>query len=150
MTALSRRDKFIPWYFVIFFVVLALVDGVMVTLAVSTQTGLVTEHPYEKGLAYNQVVKAEEQQEALGWKSDVKYENGILFFVLKDAGGKILHADAITANIVRPTQAGMDFLVKLNEGKVPIIFPIKGLWEVRVHAKVGQQEYQQSKRIIVP
>ena len=150
MSTLSRRDKLIPWYFVAFFVVLALVDGTMVTLAVRTQTGLVTQHPYEKGLAYNQVVKAEEQQKALGWKSDIKVENGMLLFALKDAEGKLLNADKVIANILRPTQAGMDFVVEIKNGKTPITFPAKGLWEVRVNAEVGAIHYQQSKRIVIP
>ncbi len=149
MSNLSRRDKLIPWYFVAFFVVLFLVDGTMVTIALRTHTGLVTEHPYEKGLAYNDTVQAEEKQKALGWKSDIRYENGTLFFDVKDAAGKELVTDTATANFLRPTQAGMDFSAALKDGKAAVTFPAKGLWEVRVQATIGEQEYQHSKRIVV-
>lgn len=75
MSALTKRDKLIPWYFVLFFVVIGAVNAVMVTLAVRTHTGTVTDHPYEKGLAYNKVVDAANAQEKLGWKSDIRFEH---------------------------------------------------------------------------
>ncbi|MEQ1705902.1 MAG: FixH family protein, partial [Rickettsiales bacterium] len=75
--------KRVWWYFVAFFGFIAAVNAVMVTLAIRTHSGVVTEHPYEKGLAYNQVVEAEKNQQKLGWNGDVKYENGNLYFSLR-------------------------------------------------------------------
>jgi len=54
---MSLKDKLIPWYFVIFFLVLFIVDGIFVYLATSTHTGVVTENAYEKGLRYNEVIE---------------------------------------------------------------------------------------------
>lgn len=150
-----RRDRLIPYYIVAFFLFIALVDGIMVTLAVRTQTGLVTEHPYEKGLAYNEVVNASNQQQAAGWKGEILFTpgtstNGELQFVLRDAGGVVVEPESLTASITRPTQAGMDFEVNLENGvKTPISFPVTGIWEVRIHALYQQKPYQQSRRIVV-
>lgn len=146
---MQPRDKIIPWYFVMFFVFIALVNAVMVTLAVRTNTGIVTDHPYEKGLAYNQVVEAEKNQQKLGWNGDIKYENGNLYFSLRDKENKSLSPQKTIATITRPTQAGMDFTVELKDRKSPISFPVKGLWEVRVDATHNNVHYQQSKRIVV-
>lgn len=149
MNLLSRRDKMIPWYFVAFFLVLAVVDGAMVTLAVRTQTGVVTDHPYEKGLAYNRIVSAAEKQQLLGWKSDMTYEKKTLIFTLLDAKGILVKPEKATAKIIRPTQDGMDFSVQLKDGKAQMTFPKPGLWEVHVQAEAGGIPYQHTKRIVV-
>ena len=154
-STLERRDRLIPWYFVIFFVVLIAVDGVMATLAVRTQTGMVTEHPYEKGLAYNQTVSAANEQAARGWKGTLEFSGaspgkGTLHFSVEDASGKPLAIGAASAAISRPTQAGMDFTIELKSGDNVISFPQSGQWELRLFATVDGKPFQQAKRIIVP
>ena len=74
------RDKWIPMYFVAFFAVIALLDGIFVYTAISTQTGVVTEQPYEKGLAYNEVLEKAKTQPELEHK--VSYQNGALRWAL--------------------------------------------------------------------
>ncbi len=158
-TSMQPRDHWIPWYFVAFFVVLALVDGTMVTIAIRTQTGVVNKHPYEQGLSYNQVVKASETQNMLGWNGDISYKqesktSGKLFFILKDKAGKILQADNVLATITRPTQDGIDFQVifKLSKSgyfESEVNFPLPGLWEVRIYATQGKNSYLKSKRIVL-
>jgi len=152
--SLKFKDRLIPWYFVAFFVFLTVVYATMVTIAVRTHTGLVTEHPYEKGLAYNVVVDEADAQSALGWRGEIQLRHSreggnLLQFELYDKAGKQLKPDKITAQITRPTQAGMDFSVELTSGTVKVDFPVKGLWEVRIFAHVGDKHYQQTKRIVV-
>lgn len=149
MTSLSRLDRMIPWYFVAFFLVVLAVNGVMVMLAVRTHTGTVTDHPYEKGIAYNQVVQAENSQEKLGWKAQMILDGETLNVVLKDARGNTLSPNSLTVRFVRPTQDGMDFEVTPRNGKAQVRLPARGLWEMRLFATVGGTNYQQSKRVIV-
>lgn len=151
-----RDNKRIPFYFVAFFAFIAMVDGVMVWTAVRTQTGTVTEHPYEKGLAYNKVVEAAAEQDKLGWKGEIVFEQpqkgdaaGIIKFSIADKEGNEITPDSVSAVFTRPTQAGMDFMVEVANGEASVNFPSKGLWEARVVARRGGQEYQQSKRIVV-
>ena len=92
MSNMSKNDRWIPWYFVAFFVVIAVVLVGMVTVAVRTQTGVVTEHPYEKGLAYNETVKQAEIQESLGWNGEISYNNNVISFTLHNKNGKIIIA----------------------------------------------------------
>jgi nitrogen fixation protein FixH len=138
------------WYFVAFFGFVVTVNVAMVTIALRTHSGLVTDHPYEKGLSYNKVVEAERKQQSLGWKGTVEYKNGALHFLLRDKNDQALIADNATASFTRPTQQGMDFAVELKGAETAIEFPAKGVWEVRVDTEVGDTHYQQIKRIIVP
>lgn len=141
--------KRVFWYFAAFFGFIAVVNAVMMTLAIRTHSGVVTDHAYEKGLAYNKVVEAEKQQEQLGWQCKITYTNGVLSFTLQDKNHSPLIPNKATATITRPTEQGMDFTVELKGAQTAVIFPAKGVWDVRVDAVVGDKNYQQSKRIVV-
>lgn len=148
------RDRWIPYYFFLFFAVIFAVDGVMITIAIKTNPGIITDHPYEKGLAYNSVVEAEQGQQALGWKSTLLYQQNAVHFSLRDASGKAITPDMVTAYFTRPMQGGMDFSASMaisqnGQFTATPAFPAKGLWEVRVYAKRLDETYQQSKRIVV-
>jgi len=141
--------KRVAWYFVAFFGIIALVNAVMVTLAIRTHSGLITDHPYEKGLAYDQVVEADNKQEELGWKGTIDHKNGALHFILQDNNAQLLQWKKATATISRPTRSGIDLTVELSGAQTPVKFPVNGIWNVRVDAVVGETPYQQSKRIVV-
>jgi nitrogen fixation protein FixH len=141
--------KRVFYYFFAFFGVIAAMNAFMVTTAIRTHSGLVTDHPYEKGLAYNKVVAAEEAQAKLGWKGELSYTNGNLHFTLKDQNGTRLTLDKATATITRPTEQGMDFNAELTGEETPITFPAKGLWDVRVDATHEGVHFQTTKRIVV-
>lgn len=145
---IERSNRIIPWLIVLFFVVIALVDGIMVTLAVKTHTGLVTDHPYERGLAYNDVLAADALQQSTGWHSDIHYD-GSLHFTLYDKAGNVITPALATAHITRPTQDGMDFTVNLKHGKADMHFPLNGLWKIRINAEHDGIYYQKAKRIVI-
>jgi len=153
-SVIKKSDKWIPWYFVAFFVVLAILDGIFVYIATSTHTGLVTDNAYKKGLAYNQTIENYEAQKQLGWQTDIKLEQQDLTFAIKDAKGNAIEDADVVAHISRVTQAGHDFDVSLQYAengiyKNNVDFPMKGQWDVSVVVKWKQEQYQQSKRIIV-
>jgi nitrogen fixation protein FixH len=149
-----KSDKYIPYYFVAFFVFLAIADGFFVYLATSTHTGVVKEQAYEKGLDYNQVVKAKAVQDALGWEGTIIYENNTLQFTLQDRSGQPLQAEEVTAHFHRPIQAGADFSVTLQPANlgfysVEVKVPYRGQWDVTVSAIKGEDHYQKRQRILV-
>jgi nitrogen fixation protein FixH len=115
-----------------------------------THSGLVTDHAYEKGLAYNQVVQADEEQKEKGWKSEVNYDNGKLRFTLRDRHNNPITPEKATATIIRPTQSGMDFTVELRGTETPLEFPAPGLWKLRIDAQYQGVHYQKIKRMEVP
>lgn len=150
MSSVPFRTRIIPWYFVMFFAFIAAVNAVMVTLAVRTHTGLVTDHPYEKGLAYNKVIAAEEAQQKLGWNGTLALQKNMLVFTLKDKSGRDITPAEATASVVRPTSQGHDFTVLLAHGRAKVAFPESGVWDVRVKARVGEVDFHHAARIVAP
>lgn len=149
MTDLTLKDRMIPWYFVMFFAVVALVDGVMVTLAVRTNSGLVTDHAYERGLAYNEVVDAKARQDALGWNDSVSWDGKILHVVVTDGKGAVIVPDKITAYFSRPTRSGMDFETDIMPAGSPVAFPASGIWDARINVLYRENVYQLSRRLMI-
>lgn len=150
----QTHGRSVAFYFFLFFAMICVVDGIMVTIAIKTNPGIITDYPYEKGLAYNSVVEAEKAQQALGWKSTLLYNNKIVIFSIADASGKTIIPDSVNATFTRPMQAGMDFTVVMAPSKdgeftANVTFPSKGLWEMRAYARMHDKSYQQSKRIVV-
>ena len=152
-------DKWIPWFFVMFFAVIAVIDGVMVTIAVETQPGVVTEHAYEHGLEYDKTIAAEKAQEALGWHSAVALKGDknapVLAFSLRDKDNAGLEGAHARAHIIRPVQDGYDFDLALVENgsgvySAPVSFPLSGQWHIRVDVEWQDHQYQHNQTIIVP
>ncbi len=159
MRAIPFKDRIIPWYFVLFFLVVVGVNSVMVTLAMRTSTGMVTDHPYEKGLAYNQVLSAVEKQNKLGWNGDISFQptsrlEGVIQFALKDSQNKILNPENVILSITRPVTTGLDFERQMSVQSssiftAKVIFPEPGLWEVRIIARYKGTVVQYAKRMVV-
>ena len=80
-------DKYIPWFFVAFFATFIIVDAIFVTVALDTNTGVVTEHAYEQGLHYDAMLDKVRAQEALGWQGTIDYAGGGVIFSLQDDKG---------------------------------------------------------------
>jgi nitrogen fixation protein FixH len=51
------RDKWIPWYFVLAFLVVFAVNGIFIYAALGTHRGVVSDQAYRNGINYNQIVK---------------------------------------------------------------------------------------------
>lgn len=150
----GRFDKWIPWYFVAFFVGLAILDGIFVFVATSTHTGVVTENAYQKGLDYNDTIEAARVQEGLGWSASIAYNDGSLSINLNDDAGQAIENAAVEAVFFRPTQDGLDFNVRL----LPVgsghyanqVSAQEGQWDVRVYVTWQQKHFQTARRIVVP
>ena len=153
-------DRWIPWYIAAFFVVLVSVLVPMAVIAVRTNTGVVTDGAYEKGLAYNKAIEASEQQARLGWKGAITViptsDNKVsASFDLQDESGKDIDDAVVKLYLVRPTQAGSDQQIDMKfEGKghytAEATLSAKGLWDARIGAMVKDKNFQVTKRIIIP
>lgn len=140
-------DKYIPWMFVAFFMVVAVVDAIFVTMAIRTHPGVVTERHYEKGLDYNNTLAAEAEQKAMGWQGAVTYKNGVLRLTLGDKAGKPVSNGAVRASVMRPARKDQDKdLVFKNIGQgvyeADIVFPLSGQWRVHVFVTAGTDKFQ--------
>jgi nitrogen fixation protein FixH len=130
--------------FLSFFGVIVLVNTVFITTALTTHSGVVTKQPYEKGLAYNDILKTALAQPDLEQKA--LFEDGILRWSLKDEAGDVVDAK-VTARLVRPVDDGLDFevvLTQISSGvyETDLELPIKGSWEALLRAEWKTQIYQ--------
>ncbi len=154
------RDRWIPWLIAAFFGVVVLANGVMVYLATSSFTGLQTEGPYNRGLAYNRVIEAERAERALGWDVTVEFapagdRRGRIVARALDAAGAPLDAAAVTMRLVRPTQQGYDMQVTLAaEGggiyAADVELPLPGLWEIQTQIVHRSDVYRTTQRTVAP
>lgn len=151
--------RWIPWTFAGALGVVVVVNGALAYFAISSSTGLVTEHPYESGNDYNRVLAAAAAQDALGWHGTLSFAStgddaGKLSVELADRGGQKLAGLAVTARISRPVEPLPDTDLTLAEaeaghyrGAVTLARP--GQWEVHVVARRGDDVFQFAQRIVV-
>lgn len=150
----KKSDKYIPLYFVAFFAVIFVVDGIFVYMATSTHRGVVTDRAYQKGVDYNHTVAAEKSQRLLGWQGQIKLNDKALHFTLHDANDAPISDARVDVHLFRPTQAGMDRTIPLEamgDGSynTTLDLPLKGQWDARISATWKQQSYQIHKRIVL-
>ena len=144
---INPKDKWIPRYFFIFFIVVAILDGIFVTLAITTHTGLVTEKAYEKGLAYNEVLERAEKQKSMGIQARAEYKDNVLTLRLKTREDTPLKAEKVVAKFYRPSGTGHDYEVQLEDKgdglyQAAPAFPLSGLWTTTLEAQWHDQQQQ--------
>jgi nitrogen fixation protein FixH len=152
--ASKTHGRRVFWYFIAFFGLFMAVDAVMATLALKTNTGVVTQQPYEEGLAYNRTLEEAQKQADLGWHGIIDYKRGQLTFVLNDASGRPLSGAAVKAKIERPVAEGMDRVVTLTQTgpgrySAPVTFEKPGKWNVRIFAQWQTHSYQQGQSLMI-
>lgn len=148
------KDRIIPWYFVIAFGVVFAVNAVFVTVAIKSNSGVVTKNAYEKGLAYNDVLEDAKAQAALGWHTTLEYNTNQLVFSIHDSRASAVTGAAVTAQLSRPLTAGYkrDIVFIENSPGVysaDIIFPLKGQWDVTVSSLWNSKQHRFTQRLIV-
>jgi len=168
-SAAPRADapagRLYPWIFVAAMGLVVLVNAGMIWFAVASFSGLATEDPYDKGLAYNRTLAAAEAQAALGWQVDVEAAAGpaatgpagaapsvTLAAAFRDRAGRVLDGLAVRAFLVRPTSAGHDRAVALaaaGEGRyrTTAALPLRGEWLLTVVATKDKQTWQGTRHI---
>ncbi len=146
---MSGKKVFLMFF--AFFATIVAVNSGFLYMALHTNTGLVTEQAYEKGLAYNQTLDAAKGQPDL--KEVSSYENGVFTWSIKDHAGVPLSGANVVVHFIRPVQDGYDFSMSLKEdgagqysGRTD--FPVKGLWQAKLSAEWKQAEYRTMHKFI--
>ena len=147
-------DRFIPWYIAGFFVVLVSVLFVFAYLAIATDRGVVTQNAYQKGLRYNEIIAAAQQEAQLPWQAEIIVEQNInRESILKIVTDSLVHEVHIW--LVKPTQAGFDhhIIVTREDGaafSTPLNSVRPGAWRVHATLSDGQRQKQFVQDIVVP
>ncbi|HMN38549.1 MAG TPA: FixH family protein [Hyphomicrobium sp.] len=111
-----------------FFGVVFAVNAYFIDKALSTNTGVVSNEPYRKGLKYNERIEAAERQAQLGWRDDIKLSpaGDRLSVDIRDKDGKAVDGLTIKATVGRPASEREDITVTLAqtpEGTYEAAFP---------------------------
>jgi nitrogen fixation protein FixH len=153
-------DRWLPWFFVFFFLVVFAVNGVLVYCAATSWTGLLTSHSYIKGVDYNQTLDEVAREKALGWTGILATQpdaHGVIRvdLTLTDARKLALAGAHVTARFVRPTSEGHDFEIKLDDygrGRYKGVAQpsLAGQWDVYVEIEHPSGVYHITRRVVVP
>jgi nitrogen fixation protein FixH len=165
MAVVRRPGWWYPYIFVALFMVVLMVNLTMAFFASSTFSGLATEHPYEKGLAYNQNLAMAKAQDAMGWTVELKVEpveagggaahRTRLAIGYLDRDGKPVEGLDVRAQLIRPTAKGYDRQISLPAGPAGtygaiVELPLQGVWDFEAVAVGKDATYQFARRIVVP
>lgn len=146
------KDKWILIYFVMFFGLIIVVNSIFMYFALSSHSGVVIKKPYERGLAFDEVLHKSKAQPKLN--DEVAFKGGVLSWTLKDEAGQIIENGAVEAKLFRPVHDGHDFKVMLEHvgGGVyatQLNAPLKGQWDVRLKVTWDNKKYQAAQTILV-
>jgi nitrogen fixation protein FixH len=151
-----------PWVigWVLLVVTVLGVNLFMVLLAVKTSPGLVNEDFYERGQDYEKNLFTK-RANAPDWhmeiglpKPIVAGEDTPVTFSILDKAGVPVATDGVTFYAYRPSDAQRDFsqpMAPVDAGlySTKAQFRLKGFWDVLVSVKVGEEEHNVGRRIVV-
>ncbi len=157
------KDRWIPWVFAgaLFFVVC--VNMGLVYAALSTAPGVVSDHPYEEGIAYDEALARAKAQEALGWHAATSLDlalssagearNGKLVLDLTDRSGAPLADANVEARLVRPVgsrEVTRLHLVEAGAGRYAApLATYPGRWDLHLVARRGSDSFVMTQRITI-
>jgi nitrogen fixation protein FixH len=128
-----NRSRWIPWVFVGGMAVVVLVNGVLITQAIGTFTGVTVGQAYDRGRTYNRVLAEAARQDALGWTLNTRLEGRRLVINARDRGGAPVRG-VLEGLLLRPLDGER---VALPEAAATGRFTLElpelraGLWEFR-------------------
>ena len=145
------KGGWVLWSFIAFFGTIASLDAFFIYKAISTNSGVVIENPYEKGLAYNKTLEQAKSQPK--WQSSITIKDDLLRWQLFDENNKPITGAIVKANIIRPIHKNYDFDVILEEKNNGIYtanlkMPLKGRWIAKMSSKWNNKTYQTTYEFI--
>lgn len=102
----------------VFFGIVFTVNGVFLTSALRTHSGVVSVEPYVKGLKYNERIEAGDRQAKLGWDDTLTLgTDGRVAVTLRDAGGRPVQGLRFEGSLGRPATNRLDRPLLLAEAE---------------------------------
>lgn len=136
-----------------FFLVVASVNAVFIYAGIRSWPGLVSEHAYEEGLAYNRTLAEARANAALGWTARLGYRDGQASLVLADRDGRAIDGMQVEAVFTRPlgkAAAISAVLVSTGGGRyvAPLALPLAGQWDMVVTVDGARDRFVAAERLI--
>ncbi len=152
----SPRFSIVPWLFVGGFAIVFAVNGTMMWLAISSFSGLYSDHARERGVHYNQLVEEQRSRDALGWTVQTGWQaaSNRLQLTLIDAGGKPLRDANVTVELIRPAEKRAPLPVVLTsrgEGRFAgiVALPERGNWDADIVIEAAGHHFAVTKRLFL-
>lgn len=153
MTTLAR-GRWIPWTFAGGMLVVIAVNAVLITAAFRSFPGLVVQRPYDRGIAYNEELRQDRAQAAIGWSMVPTFVDGRLTVRVSGADGAPVAGLVVGATLSRPLEILPPVeatLAPSGDAYVALIeLPRRGQWDVRIQANGGEGTYRGIYRIVAP
>lgn len=148
------RGSTVATIFATVFGIIIAANAVMIWLAISSAPGLVTEHPFERGRAYNAELAAAAAQDALGWKAAVEWRDGVAEVHVTTRAGAPVEGLSATITALRPLghDAPLELtLAETGPGRYAAALPLPrpGQWDLEFVARRGTDLVSATKRIFV-
>lgn len=136
------------------------VNLTMVYLAMRTNPGLVVEDYYERGQDYEKTMFSKLARDP-GWHMTIDLPKNLFAgnhtpvnFSIVDKAGVPVEPDLVTFYAYRPSDAERDFSVQMDQQAKGLYsakaqFQLKGVWDILVSARSGDEEYNVGQRIEV-
>jgi len=141
--------------FIVFFGIIAAVNGVFMYFALSTWPGLTTEDAYKKGIAYNRTLDEAAAQARLGWRSAVVFDaSGNIAVRLFGKDGAPVAGARVDVTLSRPLGSEAAEVLTLEEaapgeytGRVAV--PDPGRWKADINAQLNDDRYRMRHEVMV-
>jgi len=157
-------SRWIPWVYVAVFIPVIAVNILLVHLALSSSTGLVTDRAFDTGQDYNSVIAAGARQRALGWQAAIDVQPASqadlphrvsVMVALKDSAGNPLTGLTIAGRLFSPVDPQPDVAATLVETaggryRTVLALPRAGQWELQLVATDGTAQYAIQQRLAAP
>ncbi len=138
-----------------FFLIIFAANALLVYYALDSWSGLETENPYEKGVAYNKEIARARAQAQSGLDVKIKIDPqpdriiGVTVAAL-DKASKPLTGKTVKIRLFRPAKEGFDQTPRIYEnspGKYSgqAQLPLPGIWDLMVDITDGDNHLYQTK-----
>lgn len=140
---------------VLFFAVIIGVDVLFIVKAYDSFSGQIVANPYEAGLAFDQRLRDQKHQLALGWTVDAGVlDDGQLLVTVADRAGAPVTGLSAAARLERPaTEKGaLDLpLTETGPGRYQAKAPLlHGAWDLTALLRGPQGQFEAQRRIVAP
>ena len=145
-------------WLIVFFGIVAAVNAIMMTAAISTLSGLDSDSPYEAGLAFDREIAASRAQQALHWQVDAKVETQDgrtrIGITVRGPDGAPLPGLGATASLAHPTDRRLDRELAVTQDR-PGHFAGEteatlGQWDVVIElSRDGVRQFRSKNRVVL-
>jgi len=122
--AIAKKSLW-PFGIISVFILLALFDIYVVTKALKTNTGTVTENPYQESLIYEEKITHKNAATKAGLTFDAKYENSTLTSEI--SGLKETATMVLNLKLIRPDNPSLDRKLEIYSDNGSFKYELPGL-----------------------